>query len=201
VTVGDPGRATDPLEQTTSALAAGARLDRDTMTRLYRRVAPSVLAWATLRLTPALRRVLDVEDVVQEVWFRALAGLAGYDPSRASFRTWVFGIANHVVLNGYRLLRKNATGATDRDLREIPDDVTSISRALVRDETLARCVSALAGLAGDERLLLIHCGLEGMPVAEAAGILGISTDAAAKRWQRLRARLRETAPFTDLIAP
>jgi RNA polymerase sigma-70 factor (ECF subfamily) len=160
-----------------------------------------VVAWANLRLTPPLRRVLEVEDVVQEVWCRALAGLSTYDPSRASFRTWIFAIANHVMLKGYRRLRRNASTPAERRGREVPAEVTSVSQRLVRDETLARCIRTLSELEGDDRLLLIHCGLEGLTTVECAHILGISPDACLKRWQRLRARVRETEAFTDLLAP
>jgi RNA polymerase sigma-70 factor (ECF subfamily) len=198
----DAAEDSDPLEHTTRALAAGAKSDREWFTRLYARVAPSVYAWARLRLTAALRKVLDLEDVVQEVWCRALDGLATYDPARSSFRTWVFGIANHVVLKGYRQLGKaQAARAGEREIAEIPDDVTSISQRVARNETLERCIERLAALAEDERNLVIHCGLEGLSAADAARILGASPEAVAKRWQRLRARLREVAPFKDLLAP
>jgi RNA polymerase sigma-70 factor (ECF subfamily) len=177
-------------------------MDRDAMTRLYRRVAPSLYAWASLKLTPALRRVIEVEDVVQEVWYRALDGFEAYDSSRSSFRTWVFGIANHVVLKSYRLLRRGAPrGGPDREVPDRADDVTSISRRLARDETLAACIRAISALDDEDRLLAIQCGLEGLGASHAAAELGISADAAGKRWQRLRGRLREAAPFKDLLAP
>ena len=173
--------------------------------RLYARVAPSVVAWASLRLTPPLRKVLDVEDVVQEVWCRALDRLATYDPSRASFRTWVFGIANHVILKGYRLLGQGAAAPEpsriETDIAAIPEEITSISQKLVRDETLQRCIERLTQLDDDDRALVIHLGLEGRPAAEVGSLVGASAEAVAKRWQRLRERLREMAPFQDLLAP
>ena len=42
-----------------------------------------------------------------------------------------------------------------------------------------------------DRMLLIHCGLEDETCAQAAVKLGLSEDAAVKRWQRLKAKLRE----------
>jgi len=44
-------------------------------------------------------------------------------------------------------------------------------------------------------------GPYGLAAAAAAQLFGASPDAIAKRWQRLRARLREVTPFKDLLAP
>jgi RNA polymerase sigma factor (sigma-70 family) len=198
-------RPADPLEETTASLARGVVGDRERFARLYVRVAPSLTAWASLRMTPSLRKVLDVEDVVQEVWSRALADVHTYDPGRSSFRTWVFAIANHVILKGYRLLGRGgaASGREDgkTDLAQIPEDITSISQRLVRDETLQRCVDHVARLDEEDRELVIQCGLEGLPARQVGRLIGASPEAVVKRWQRLRARLRELTAFKDLLAP
>jgi RNA polymerase sigma factor (sigma-70 family) len=198
-------RPSDPLEETTASLARDVSGDRDRFARLYARVAPSLTAWASLRMTPPLRKVLDVEDVVQEVWSRALADVRSYDPTRSSFRTWVFAIANHVILKGYRLLGRGGTvpgrESGETDVAQIPEDITSISQRLVRDETLQRCVDHVARLDEADRELVIHCGLEGLPARQVGQIIGASPEAVVKRWQRLRARLRELTAFKDLLAP
>jgi len=139
--------ASDPLEQTTASLARGAGTDRDRFAKLYGRVAPSVYAWASLRLTPSLRKVIELDDVVQEVWCRALDRLGTYDPARSSFRTWVFAIANHVILKGYRLLGRGAPPSRGSpELSEIPEEITSISQRVARDETLQKCIERIARL-------------------------------------------------------
>lgn len=197
----------DPLDQPTTGIVREAQADRTRFSDLYRRVAPSVYAWASLKLRPPLNSVLEPEDVVQEVWCRALEGLDGYDPDRASFRTWVFAIANHVMLKAWRSLKGRPPGGAplSRDgvfsLSQVPDEATSVSRAVGRDEGLRRCVDRLRELDDDERSVLIHCGLEGLSAPEASTLVGASPDAVAKRWQRLRARLRDASAFKDLLAP
>ena len=42
-----------------------------------------------------------------------------------------------------------------------------------------------------DRMLLVHCGLEAETCSTAAVKLGLSEDAAIKRWQRLKERLSE----------
>jgi RNA polymerase sigma-70 factor (ECF subfamily) len=176
---------------------------------LYRRIAPAVYAWSSLRIGPGLRNFLDPEDVVQEVWWRALQTFPNYDATRASFRTWIFGIANHVLLKGYRKAGQRGAGAEagpknsppeGESLDAIPAEATSVSQAVARDETLAACIARLLDLPDDDRHLALLCGIEGLSAPEAAPFLGIGAEAAAKRWQRLRARLREAVPFKDLLA-
>jgi RNA polymerase sigma-70 factor, ECF subfamily len=196
----------DPLEQATTSLVRVAQSDRSQFEHLYRRVAPSVFAWARLRLRPPVKNVLEPEDVVEEVWCRALDSLNTFDPARASFRTWIFAIANHVLLKGYRRLTRAADGAgsgrvDSGEVADLPDDATSISRRVTRDESLERCIARLRELDDDERKLLIHCGLEGLTSAQTAKLMGMTADAVAKRWQRLRSRLSEAAAFKDLLAP
>ena len=75
-----------------------------------------------------------------------------------------------------------------------------MSRRVSRDEELARFREAVAALPEDERKLVLHCGLEGLPLREVGERLGISEEAAGKRWQRLRARLRTSELPAHLLA-
>ena len=78
--------------------------------------------------------------------------------------------------------------------------VRLVSRRVSRDEELGRFREAVAALPEDERKLVLHCGLEGLPLREVGERLGISEEAAGKRWQRLRARLRTTELPEHLLA-
>ena len=57
----------------------------------------------------------------------------------------------------------------------------------------------MADLAMDERNLVLYCGLEGYSCAQAAARLGISPEAATKRWQKLRERMRESGALRALV--
>ena len=59
--------------------------DRAAFQRLYDKVAPSLYAWTRLRLQGGPGAGLDPQDVLQEVWLRALRAFASYD-ERGSFR-------------------------------------------------------------------------------------------------------------------
>lgn len=193
------------LEQTlTSLLAAKGQPSAQDMDELYERAAPALIGWVTLNLHGALRSRIDVEEIVQETWLRALRNLSGFDPAQGSFRGWLLGIARNVLLESFRRLRSQprGEGATEDRLAlaQRPDSVTSVTRRAAREDGLQRFIERVGALGEEERVLVICCGLEGEDSAEAARRLGISAAAAAKRWQRLRASLAERALPRELLA-
>lgn len=192
-------------------LVRGARAGHgESLEELYARVAPALFAWARLRIPGRFRTRLDAEDLVQEVWIRALTIFDSYDPQRSSFRAWIFRVAKNVMLEVFRKLGRTVgsaesprAGGPSTRLRRLagePDPATSISRRVARDEGIQRFLARTQELNEDDRRLLVCCGLEGLPLAEAATRMSLTRDATAKRWQRLRARLERWDPPGDLLA-
>lgn len=182
------------LDPKTAALAGRARGgDADALASLYERVAPAVHAWAKLRTRGPLASWCDPDDVVQEVFSRALARIDSYDPANSRFRAWVFRIANLVLMEAYR---KVPAAPSAPAIDEVPDSITSLSRRLSREEGLRRFVDQAAALGEDDLRLLLFKGLEGLDHDEASSRLGIDVATCRKRWQRLRARLE---PHIDLV--
>jgi RNA polymerase sigma-70 factor (ECF subfamily) len=155
---------------------------------LFERVTPALSAWLTLR---APRRRAEPQDLLQEVWLRALQGFASYDPAR-SFRGWILGIAKNVLLQSLARPAQNSldAGHSTSSGSAVPDQATSLGRRFSRNEALELFLARVERLEPDERALLIYCGLEQYSAPEAARRLGLGADATAKRWQTLRARLR-----------
>jgi RNA polymerase sigma-70 factor (ECF subfamily) len=194
------------VEQTVTSLLArrvhgGDPRDFD---GLYERVAPALYGWAALKIGPNLRGRLDPEEVAQETWLRALRSLREFDDARATFRAWLFGIARHVLMEAFQNLRRQsaAAGTTARvfALENHPDTVTSVTRRIAREDALLRFIARVGELGEDEQMLTVLCGIEGMSYDDAADRLGISRDAAKKRWSRLRAELAARELPRELLA-
>jgi len=167
---------------------------------LYESLAPSLYAWAKLRKGAT---AIDPDDLLQEVWVRALQPRAGFDPARGSFRGWIFGIAKHAFLEALRQRpAPRATSDTSGSLalEAWPDVATSIRTRMGRDESITKLLEQVAASDEVDRKILIHCGLEGMPCTLAAVRLGLGAEAVTKRWQRLRERLRTTG-VEALLSP
>ncbi|HEV8114045.1 MAG TPA: sigma-70 family RNA polymerase sigma factor [Planctomycetota bacterium] len=171
---------------------------------LYERVAPSLYAWARVRSSPGQGFAIEADDLLQETWTRALEGIANFDDTRASFRSWIFGIAKNVAYEAWRSKSvtpegiRGPTPSRANALDSWPDVQTSIRSRLARDESVQRFLEHVAGFDPVDRMLLVHCGMEGSECSFVATRIGITADAATKRWQRLRARLGQQ-PFAALL--
>jgi len=154
--------------------------------------------WLRTRLNPQVRREIDAEDLLQEVWVRATHTEVG--TAIANPRAWLLTIARYVFLEAVRGWRRRsrlvAVGAPEA--AELPDTVTSLTRRVAREELRQQFFAALDALGDDDRHLLVAHGLEGRPMSEVAPGLGIATEAGHKRWQRLRERLRDLGSPADL---
>lgn len=164
----------------------------------YEELAPALHAWAALRIHGPLGRRIDPDDLVQEILARAYRGRATFDASRGEFRNWLFGIAHNVLkrwlLDLKRSPRTASTLATasGRDrLAEVPDDATSISRAVARDEAFSAFMERAGEFEEEDRKILMYRAIQGLTHPQIAERLGASVAFVEKRWQRLRDRVRD----------
>ncbi len=196
-----------PVPSTTTTLLARARADaRDGFAGLHHRHASRLAVWVSLHVGPALRQRVSVEDLVQEIWGRAYAGFGGFDPARASFRAWLFGIAHNVLREqmrslGARVARDGTRTDAEVGAVEPHDGRTSIPSTLVAREERELVADLVARLPLDERRLATWRGLEGLSYAEIGCRLGVGARAAESRWRRLVARLRERLGADSLLDP
>jgi RNA polymerase sigma factor (sigma-70 family) len=203
----DPDAHDERLE--TQELAARAHAgDSARFGELYERIAPSLYTWAEIRIRPDLRQWIDPGDVVQEVWCRAWKIFGSFDPKVVTFRYWVFRVAKNVLLEAFRKLESPAFKARSRDnalsraveLVDVPDSATAITRRVAREESLQLFARWVQSLEEEDRMLLVHLGLEGLSQAEVAERLQIGREAVAKRWQRLMARVAEQKLPREMFA-
>jgi len=185
-----------------AALRGAERSAVNEFERLYAGTVPALVAWTRLRVAGLPHGRIEVEDIVQETWVRALASFARFS-ERSSFKYWVIGIAQNVLLEALRrdVRSTKAPGQLyeGSNLSQCPDSVTSISRAAARDDGFARLLALILELPDEDRQLVLLHGLEERPLASVAVRLQISEEAVGKRWQRLRARLKEQPAFVSVL--
>ena len=120
-------------------------------------------------------------DAVQETFIRVVRHCKRYDPEKP-FAPWFFTILRHVCAD-FRRKEARQLGAlhryADRGLPSFGSEA-----ATGRARALLECLDS-----SDVRLLEWRYG-HGLSVAEAAGRLGCSVEAAKKRFQRIIKRLQ-----------
>ncbi len=117
-----PRRMSDasPTEPSDSELAARmAQRDRAAFEQLYDRYASKAFG-LVLRL---LGDRAVSEDVLQESFWRAWQRASTYDPSRASFSSWMLSIAHHTAIDELRR-RRTRTKPDDVELDAMQDGET-----------------------------------------------------------------------------
>mgnify|MGYP002777839782 CR=1 len=164
---------------------------------------PDLLRYVNQRLDRTLKRRLDPEDVVQQALFSIIQRIAEWraNPSYP-LRIWV------MLQLGQTLdeLRRRNLGTQRRDVRREQDldslstpnalasrfaaRQTSVAGAAKRAELRQTIERALAELEEPDRRILVLRQFEEVSNEQVAAILGITPQAASKRYQRALGRLR-----------
>ncbi|MET7709399.1 sigma-70 family RNA polymerase sigma factor [Micromonospora sp. NPDC005413] len=141
------------------------------------------------------RRVNDphlAADLTADVFLAVVESAAGYRPDRGSQIGWLFGVARNVIGDERRRAaqRLRVTGrlAGRRDLST--DDIARIEERIDAESAARRTHRALSGLPEGTRALVELVAVDGLTVAEAATVLGMSPVAARVRLHRARRLVR-----------
>ena len=161
-----------------AALVVRARAgDEAAFRALYRRHTPRAFAVVVRML--AWRRI-EAEDVVQEAWMRAAAGLARFR-GESSFGTWFTGIAIRCAFECLR--RTPMVGAADVADRPTGDSAPELALDLER---------AIAVLPDGYRTTLVLHDVHGYTHTEIAALLGIEEGTSKSQLSRARRAMRAT---------
>jgi RNA polymerase sigma-70 factor (ECF subfamily) len=163
-------------------LATRARSDPQAFAALYLRYVDAIHAHCHWRL--GSREV--AEDATSQVFAQALAGLPRFDSNRGTFRSWLFTIAHHVVIDHYRKTKPATSIDAADDLPDIAATPEEIAVATERSEALR---AALDRLPPRERQV-VELRLAGLTGPEISSVLGCSTAAIGAAQYRAVVRLR-----------
>lgn len=145
---------------------AGETADDALLRALYAEHAGPLLGYV-VRLTDGDRQ--RAEDVVQETLLRAWRHPEALGATQSP-RSWLWTVARHLVVDGYRARRARPAEVGDAELETLAataDD--ELDRVLLGWEV----ASALDALSPDHRAVLVETYYRGRSVAEAAALLGV----------------------------
>jgi len=144
---------------------------------LFVRHGPALYA-LSLRLMGGPGR--EAEDVVQETWVRAIAGLEGF-AWRSALRTWLFGIAIHCA---HETLRRRTPGFPCEDETALRAPASAHPERLDLERAIARLPD------GYRAILVLH-DIVGLTHAEIGDRLGIANGTSKSQLARARRALRQ----------
>ena len=113
----------------------------------------------------------DVEDLVQECLIAVHDKRRTYDPSQP-LTPWVHAIACYKLADH---LRRSTSAIARSDFDDEPDEAASNAPGAA--DAARDVAKLLARLPDRQRLPILHVKLQGLSVAEAAGITGLSVSA------------------------
>jgi RNA polymerase sigma-70 factor (ECF subfamily) len=161
--------------------------DERAMEVLYRDLAPAVLGYLWVQ------GASEPEDVASEVFISVVKGLGSFEGDERAFRSWVFTLAHHrLVDERRRLVRRPEEPAAPPDLASVAGG--ALSNGHVEEEALsnlgaAGALRALTTLTDDQRAVVLLRVLIGLSVADAAAVLGKKEGAVKTLQRRALARL------------
>ncbi len=137
------------------------------------------------------------DDLVQDVWFSLLRHAPDYQP-RARFRTWLFTLAHHRMVDHWRTHKHHTS--LDADTEEGAALVETLAadsgfgpvRQLQSREQAQALLDALAALPPVQHEAFLLQAEGGLSVAEIALATGVTHETAKSRLRYARERLRQT---------
>jgi RNA polymerase sigma-70 factor (ECF subfamily) len=145
----------------------------------------------------------DAEDLVQDVFIRVIKAAPSFNPSKASFRTWVYRIARNRCIDVKRKKgrfaflhfgRQMAAGSPDErlpleeTLSTLDEDIESQIIETALHQAIKDCIQALENEEEREAILLYY--LTGKVYREIAEILGKSLSTAKNRVLSAREKVK-----------
>ena len=122
------------------------------------------------------------DDVVQETYIKIMEKAFSYQKG-TNVRAWVLAIARNIAIDYYRKRRFEC------ESEELLDDDTRFDESTVLSSMEVK--KALDTLSDEERQIITFKIYAGLKHREIASLLGITTEACKKKYQRASEKLRE----------
>lgn len=152
-------------------LGAARRGDEAAWTRLYLDIAPVLTGYL------AGQRCLTPEDVTSETLLQVVRDLDRFDGDESKFRSWVFTIAHHRMIDTRRKAQVRPADATTADVIEDRAPVESFEDHAIAHLGPSELDHLLDVVTPDQRDVLLLRYVADLTLHETADVLGKAYDA------------------------
>lgn len=197
----DPTGSDSSSSETRRLLEAIEAGDREAFRRLFERFSPALRQAIAARMDRRMRQRVDPSDILQETEMEVFSRMDEYLERRPMpLEQWLHQTAAQCLAAAWRR-HVQATRRTVVREERLPDRSSMLlvkrlvnptpSGVLEHEEMARRLESVLGQLSELDREILFLRGLEGISNEHAAAQLGVSPDAARKRFTRALLRARQ----------
>lgn len=136
-------------------------------------------------------RVDEAEDLTQEVFIKIYQNLDRFQPTDASFPTWLTAVARNQAIDHYRRRRQERLRQAEdvEHLDLLPGADEGPQRSIERRERIELVRSGIRSLPPDLREPVVLCDLQGLAYEEIAALLAIPLGTVKSRINRGRLEL------------
>ena len=152
-------------ERFSGLLAAAKEGDEGAWKEVFDGLAPGVLGYLRANGAP------DPEDVLGETFLQVARDITGFEGEEAGFRSWVFTIAHHRLIDARRRSARRPVELSPEppEQEEPADDAAEEALARIGTE---RVQSILAALSEDQRAVLLLRFVADMSIEDVAKAVG-----------------------------
>jgi RNA polymerase sigma-70 factor (ECF subfamily) len=97
------------------------RHERDAAEKLIERYYDEIYRFAYRQSSSSNDPKSEAQDITQEIFISALGSLYSYDPKKASFRTWLYRVANSRIIDSRRKFRPDEVQIDEMELHTAID--------------------------------------------------------------------------------
>jgi RNA polymerase sigma-70 factor (ECF subfamily) len=189
------------MEPKTSTFALLERVkggDTQALSDLFQMHSRRLAVLIHYKLNPELRRITEVEDILQDTLLEAYRDLDQFQYRKSgSFLNWLSTIADHVIADLARSRARKKRAAQVVPFKSEsnpsgPEPVVTVtpSRILAEKESLTLLIEQMDRLPENYRQAILLAKVEGLSTQELAARLGVSRESAALLLHRAIRRFR-----------
>lgn len=194
----DVMKALMKAQETHELVRRAQRGDRDAFDELADAHRARIRSLVHCRMGAHLKRISEVDDVLQETFLRAFRSIDGFRwNGEDSLARWLGGIAEHVLL---WLSRRYDQGHRISLGRDLFTTGISPSGALRREERFDRLQESLSRLSSDHRQVIFLARVEGLRIKDIALRMNRSPDAVTHLLSRALRALRSSFGDTESLS-
>ena len=130
------------------------------------------------------------EDLVSDIFVKAMANYDRYDPERASVRTWLTNIARNALIDEYRKSSIRNHASLDDENNNLTEPSYEDEYQVFKDAENQEVYEILSHLKDSERELIGLIYFQKMKNEQVGEILGINAKAVSERHRRVLAKCR-----------